>query len=105
MRAELTADGRLNVSFEKTADSAWYAENFRFDYETIYPVAGVYSDYTDVFIGSVGQGYFPYVFLLTSEGAVEYVNLLEGLTAGFLSLSVQRAQSGPPPSAPRRRAE
>ena len=35
-------------------------------------------------IGSVGQGYFPYIFLLTSEGAVEYVNLLEGLTAGFL---------------------
>ena len=84
VRAELTADGRLNVSFEKTADSAWYAENFRFDYETLYPVAGLYSDYTDVFIGSVGQGYFPYVFLLTSEGAVEYVNLLEGLTAGFL---------------------
>ena len=84
VRAELTADEGLNVSFEKTADSAWYAENFRFDYETIYPVAGLYSDYTDVFIGSVGQGYFPYVFLLTSEGAVEYVNLLEGLTAGFL---------------------
>ena len=76
--------GDLTVSFEKTADSAWYAENFRFDYETIYPVEGLYSDYTDVFVGSVGQGYFPYIFLLTSEGTVEYVNLLEGLTAGFL---------------------
>ena len=76
--------GSLTVSFEKTADSAWYAENFRFDYGTVYPVAGLYSDYTDVFVGSVGQGYFPYVFLLTKEGAVEYVNLLEGLTAGFL---------------------
>ena len=76
--------GSLTVSFEKTADSAWYAENFRFDYETVYPVAGLYSDYTDVFVGSVGQGYFPYVFLLTKEGAVKYVNLLEGLTAGFL---------------------
>lgn len=76
--------GSLTVSFEKTADSSWYAENFRFDYGTAYPVAGLYSDYTDVFVGSVGQGYFPYVFLLTKEGAVEYVNLLEGLTAGFL---------------------
>ena len=76
--------GSLTVSFEKTADSAWYAENFRFDYETVYPVAGLYSDYTDVFVGSVGQGYFPYVFLLTKEGTVEYVNLLEGVTAGFL---------------------
>ena len=84
VHAALGTDGTLNVSFEQTADSAWYAENFRFDYETVYPVAGLYSDYTDVFIGSVGQGYFPYVFLLTSEGAVEYVNLLEGLTAGFL---------------------
>lgn len=76
--------GSLTVSFEKTADSAWYAANFRFDYGTAYPVAGLYSDYTDVFVGSVGQGYFPYVFLLTKEGAVEYVNLLEGVTAGFL---------------------
>ncbi len=76
--------GELTVSFEETADSEWYAENFRFDYETVYPVEGLYSDYTDVFVGSVGQGYFPYVFLLTKEGAVEYVNLLEGLTAGFL---------------------
>ena len=66
----------MTVSFEKTADSAWYAENFRFDYETIYPVEGLYSDYTDVFVGSVGQGYFPYIFLLTSEGTVEYVNRL-----------------------------
>lgn len=83
VRAALSG-GDLTVSFEKTADSAWYAENFRFDYETLYPVEGLYSDYTDVFVGSVGQGYFPYIFLLTSEGAVEYVNLLEGLTAGFL---------------------
>lgn len=83
VRAALSG-GNLTVSFEKTADSAWYAENFRFDYETLYPVEGLYSDYTDVFVGSVGQGYFPYIFLLTSEGAVEYVNLLEGLTAGFL---------------------
>jgi len=83
VRAALSG-GNLTVSFEKTADSAWYAENFRFDYETIYPVEGLYSDYTDVFVGSVGQGYFPYIFLLTSGGAVEYVNLLEGLTAGFL---------------------
>ena len=78
------SDGTLAVSFDETADAAWYAENFRFDYDSIYPVAGLYSDYTDVFIGSVGQGYFPYIFLLTEEGTVEYVNLLEGLTAGFL---------------------
>ena len=84
VRAALGTDGTLNVSFEQTADSAWYAENFRFDYETVYPVAGLYSDYTDVFVGSVGQGYFPYIFLLTKDGTVEYVNLLEGLTAGFL---------------------
>ena len=82
--AAALSDGELSVSFEETADSAWYAENFSFDYVTIYPVEGLYSDYTDVFVGSVGQGYFPYVFLLTKAGTVEYVNLLEGLTAGFL---------------------
>lgn len=58
VRAALSG-GNLTVSFEKTADSAWYAENFRFDYETIYPVEGLYSDYTDVFVGSVGAGVFP----------------------------------------------
>ena len=78
------SDGMLHVSFEETEGSAWYAENFRFDYETLYFVSGLYSVYTDVFVGSVGQGYFPYVFLLTDAGTVEYVNLLEGLTAGFL---------------------
>lgn len=83
VHAELSG-GALRVSFKETEDSAWYAENFRFDYETFYYVEGLYSDYTDIFVGSVGQGYFPYIFLLTSEGAVEYVNLLEGLTAGFL---------------------
>lgn len=51
--------GDLTVSFEKTADSAWYAENFRFDYETIYPVEGLYSDYTDVFVGPGGAGVLP----------------------------------------------
>lgn len=78
------ADGTLRVWFEETEESPWYAENFRFDYETVYFVEGLYASYTDVFIGSIGQGYFPYLFLLTDAGMVEYVNLLEGLTAGFL---------------------
>lgn len=78
------SDGALRVRFEETEESAWYAENFRFDYETVYFAEGLYADYADVFVGSVGQGYFPYVFLLTEDGTVEYVNLLEGLTAGFL---------------------
>ncbi len=83
VRAELSG-GTLRIGFERTEDSDWYAENFRFDYETVYFVSGLYADYTDIFVGAVGQGYFPYVFLLTDAGTVEYVNLLEGLTAGFL---------------------
>lgn len=78
------AGGEVRVWFEETEESSWYAENFRFDYETVYFVEGLYAAYTDVFIGSIGQGYFPYLFLLTEAGTVEYVNLLEGLTAGFL---------------------
>lgn len=78
------SDGTLRVWFEETEDSAWYAQNFRFDYETVYFVEGLYASYTDMFIGSMGKGYFPYLFLLTDAGTVESVNLLEGLTAGFL---------------------
>lgn len=78
------ADGVLRVWFEERENAAWYAENFRFDYDTVYFAEGLYSEYADVCVGSMGQGYFPYIFLLTKEGTVEYVNLLEGLTAGFL---------------------
>lgn len=77
-------NGTLCVWFEETEESEWYAENFRFDYDSVYFAEGLYSEYTDVFIGSMGQGYFPYIFLLTDKGRVEYVNLLEGLTAEFL---------------------
>ena len=45
------------------------AENFRFDYETIYPVEGLYSDYTDVFVGSVGTGVLPVHLPADERGA------------------------------------
>lgn len=100
VRAVLCGD-TLRVWFEETDEAARFAEEFGFavevagtaaqdeeefgsSVERAFFVEGLYADYTAVFIGSIGQGYFPYLFLLTEEGRVEYVNLLEGMTAGFL---------------------
>lgn len=100
VRAELSGQ-TLRVRFEETEEAARFAEEFGFGVELVegeeheaegfgfdvaraYFVEGLYGTYEEVFIGSIGQGYFPYLFLRTEEGRVEYVNLLEGMTAGFL---------------------
>lgn len=80
----------VTISFEKNPQAAWYetAESFRqaagFQYDTPYTVENCYGDYTEIFTGVVGQDFFPYVFLLTQQGTVEYVNLFGGFADGIL---------------------
>ena len=54
-------------------------------------VNGLYGDYTRVFCGGIGEpgaSYeLPYVFLLTEEGRVEYINVIECLNAGYFCAS------------------
>lgn len=50
-------------------------------------VNGLYSDYTQVFCGTMGEPEAPYVLLLTSEGRVEYIDVLTCLQAGYCCAS------------------
>ena len=86
--AWLTDDG-VSVSFTKSQsrdfpDSETYRRAYGFAYDTEYPVAGCYGDYQDIFVSASGQDFCPYVFLLTTEGTVEYIDIFGGLWHGCL---------------------
>ena len=86
--AWLTNDG-VSVSFAKSQsrdfpDSETYRRAYGFAYDTEYPVAGCYGDYQDIFVSASGQDFCPYVFLLTTEGTVEYIDIFGGLWHGCL---------------------
>ena len=70
----VTPDGGLR--YEDVKD--WYALGDKTDFT----VTGCYSDYIKLYMGSVGQDYAPYVFLLTEEGVVEYIDVLAGARSG-----------------------
>ena len=83
-----TDDG-VSVSFSKSQsrdfpDSETYRRAYGFAYDTEYPVAGCYGDYQDIFVSASGQDFCPYVFLLTTEGTVEYIDIFGGLWHGCL---------------------
>ncbi len=48
-----------------------------------YPVQGLYSNYSKAYIALAGPNETPWLFLLTSEGRVEYVDLSVGLATGY----------------------
>lgn len=70
----VTSDGGLH--YEDVKD--WYALGDKTDFT----VTGCYSNYIKLYMGSVGQDYAPYVFLLTEEGVVEYIDVLAGARSG-----------------------
>lgn len=70
----VTPDGGLH--YEDVKD--WYALGDKTDFT----VTGCYSNYIKLYMGSVGQDYAPYVFLLTEEGVVEYIDVLAGARSG-----------------------
>lgn len=48
-----------------------------------YAVEGIFDDYTQMEITNIGDGKDLYIFLLTAEGRVEFVNLTQGMTYGY----------------------
>lgn len=46
-------------------------------------VNGLYGDYTRIFCEGIGEMGAPYLFLLTEEGRVEYINVMGCLYAGY----------------------
>ena len=86
---DVSADGEVTVralTDYVTPDGAVTYQTMKEWYElgdkTAFTVTGCYSDYIKLYMGSVGQDYAPYVFLLTEEGVVEYIDVLAGARSG-----------------------
>ena len=86
---DVSADGEVTVralTDYVTPDGAVTYQTMKEWYElgdkTEFAVSGCYSDYIKLYMGSVGQDYAPYVFLLTEEGVVEYIDVLAGARCG-----------------------
>ena len=52
-------------------------------YDKDLTVGGLYSSYTKIFCGEIGEADEPFVFLLTQEGWVEYIDVLSCLSCGY----------------------
>ena len=80
-------DGKLSLSFTENEDSEMilgaYANAPK--YGKTYEVNDIYGKYTQILIASMGNNIAPYVFLLTSEGRVELVNIMAGIPEAYFS--------------------
>lgn len=76
----------LTLCFQETADGFRILEENEYldvPYGREIPVNGFYGDYTRIFCGTAGELDWPYVFLLTREGRVEYVDVVKCLNCGY----------------------
>lgn len=76
--AAVTEDGGVEIRYEKGGDifsSEDYRSLYGFEYGRAYQVEGCFGTYKDIFIGNIGSGYEPYLFLLTEENTVEYIDI------------------------------
>ena len=69
LEALLGEDGLINT------DAALYDKDLT--------VGGLYGSYTKIFCGEIGEADAPFVFLLTQEGRVEYIDVLSCLSCGY----------------------
>lgn len=53
--------------------------------QTEFTVSGCYGNYIKMLMTSVGQDYAPYVFLLTEDGNVEYIDVISGAQCGTMA--------------------
>lgn len=76
--AEVTADGAVTVEYHARGDEfsgVDYQRIYGFAFDAPYTIRGCFGCYTDLFIGSVGSSFEPYLFLHTEDGTLEYVDL------------------------------
>ena len=52
--------------------------------KTEFAVSGCYGNYIKILMTSIGQDYAPYVFLLTENGNVEYIDVISGAQCGTM---------------------
>lgn len=82
-------DGELSLRIEKNAVSEEILQDNGIDFGAGFfdrelPVAGLYSEYADVFVGALyGMPEMPFVFLLTKEGRVEYVDVITCIKSSY----------------------
>ena len=88
---DVTATGEVTVralTDYVTPDGAMTYQAMKEWYElgdkTEFAVSGCYSDYIKMLMTSIGQDYAPYVFLLTENGNVEYIDVISGAQCGTM---------------------
>lgn len=76
--AEVASGGAVTVTYHEEGgefSGADYQSIHGFAFDTPYTVRGCFGSYTDLFIGNVGSGFEPYLFLRTENGTLEHVDL------------------------------
>lgn len=88
---DVSADGAVTVralTDYVTPDGAMTYQTMKEWYElgdkTEFAVSGCYGDYIKMLMTSIGQDYAPYVFLLTENGNVEYIDIISGAQCGTM---------------------
>ncbi len=88
---DVSADGAVTVralTDYVTPDGAVTYQTVKEWYElgdkTEFAVSGCYGDYIKMLMTSIGQDYAPYVFLLTENGNVEYIDVISGAQCGTM---------------------
>lgn len=88
---DVSADGAVTVralTDYVAPDGAMTYQTMKEWYElgdkTEFAVSGCYSDYIKMLMTSIGQDYAPYVFLLTENGNVEYIDVISGAQCGTM---------------------
>lgn len=88
---DVSADGAVTVralTDYVTPDGAMTYQTMKEWYElgdkTEFAVSGCYSDYIKMLMTSIGQDYAPYIFLLTENGNVEYIDVISGAQCGTM---------------------
>lgn len=89
---DVTATGEVTVralTDYVTTDGAVTYQDMKEWYElgdqTEFTVSGCYGNYVKMLMTSVGQDYAPYVFLLTEDGSVEYIDVISGAQCGTMA--------------------
>lgn len=89
---DVTATGKVTVraltDYVSTDGAVTYQtmkEWYELGDKTEFAVSGCYGNYVKMLMTSVGQDYAPYVFLLTENGNVEYIDVISGAQCGTMA--------------------
>ena len=81
--AEWQVSRKSMVRYNDVAAFTTYGTDRASAYDKDLTVGGLYSSYTKIFCGEIGEADEPFVFLLTQEGWVEYIDVLSCLSCGY----------------------